>query len=313
MGFDLSDLQTAVAEHGQVTRVVIADIRGSSPREVGAAMLVWDSGQSGTIGGGALEFEAAETARRQTQPTVLSRHALGPDLGQCCGGAVVLLSEIYDVTRVAALDQEVIVRPTTTGTTDIPLSVQRLLNVARGSGLPPEPQLVDGWMVEPVHKPNRPVWVWGAGHVGRAVVDVLAPMPDLSVTWIDTGPERFPDKIPAGVTSLPAVQPAALMRHAPENAEHLILTYSHALDLELCHQALLRGFSFAGVIGSKTKWARFRSRLAALGHCPMTVDTLTCPIGDPSLGKHPQQIAIGVAAQMLRPALHVQMKKESHA
>ena len=312
MGFDLKALQGAVADHGQVTRVVIADIRGSSPREVGAEMLVWDNGQSGTIGGGALEYEAAETARRQSQQTVLSRHALGPDLGQCCGGVVVLLSEVYDTRRLATLDEDVIARPTT-GTAHKPLSVQRLLNAARGAGMPPQPQLIEGWMVEPVHKPTRPVWVWGAGHVGRALVEVLSPMPDLEITWVDTGPERFPDNVPAGVTSLPATQPAALMRHAPENAEHLILTYSHTLDLELCHQALLRGFSFAGVIGSKTKWARFRSRLGALGHNPMTINTLTCPIGDPSLGKHPQQIAIGVAAQMLRPALHAQMKKESHA
>jgi xanthine dehydrogenase accessory factor len=314
MGFDLIDLKAAVTAHGRVTRVVIADIRGSSPREVGAAMLVWETGQSGTIGGGALEFEAAETARTQTQGSVLSRHALGPDLGQCCGGAVVLLSEIYDAERVAELDDDLIVRPAG-AQTDKPLSVQRLLAKARNAGDPPEAQLIDGWMVEPVHKPSRPLWIWGAGHVGRALVHTLAPIPDLEITWVDTGPERFPDEIPAGVTALPAAQPAALMRHAPENAEHLILTYSHALDLELCHQALLRGFAFAGVIGSKTKWARFRSRLAALGHAPGAIARITCPIGDPSLGKHPQQIAVGVAAQMMRPARIRQshVSKESRA
>jgi len=314
MGFDLIDLKAAVEAHGRVTRVVIADIRGSSPREVGAAMLVWESGQSGTIGGGALEFEAAETAQAQTQGSVLSRHALGPDLGQCCGGAVVLLSEIYDAERVADLDDELIVRPAGVQT-DKPLSVQRLLAKARNAGEPPAAQLIDGWMVEPVHKPSRPLWIWGAGHVGRALVHTLAPMPDLDITWVDTGPERFPDQIPAGVTTLPAAQPAALMRHAPENAEHLILTYSHALDLELCHQALLRGFAFAGVIGSKTKWARFRSRLGALGHTPGAIARITCPIGDPSLGKHPQQIAVGVAAQMMRPAQMRQshVSKESRA
>ena len=107
--------------------------------------------------------------------------------------------------------------------------------------------------------------------------------------------------MPAAVTVLPAVTPAELVRHAPERAAHLIVTYSHALDLELCHRLLSRGFDFAGLIGSATKWARFRSRLRALGHAPETIARITCPIGDPALGKHPQQIAIGVAAQLMRP------------
>ena len=75
----------------------------------------------------------------------------------------------------------------------MPLSVKRLLAQARGQGVAPEPQLIDGWMVEPVHKPTRNLWIWGAGHVGRALVDVLSPLPDLAITWVDTGPERFPD------------------------------------------------------------------------------------------------------------------------
>lgn len=316
MGFDLTDLRTAVATHGRVTRVVIADIKGSSPREVGAAMLVWKDGQSGTIGGGALEFEAAETARNQVVESAFSRHALGPDLGQCCGGSVALVSEIYDAERVDTLDSEIIARPVG-GSQEKPLSVQRVLARARSEGQPPEAQYLDGWMIEPVHRAERPVWIWGAGHVGRALVSVLAPMPDLEITWVDTGPERFPEDVPAGVTTVPTAQPSTLMRHAPENAEHLILTYSHALDLELCHQALLHGFAFAGVIGSKTKWARFRARLQGLGHSPQSIACLTCPIGDPSMGKHPQQIAVGVAAEFLRPAQETaqtnQQEKESRA
>ena len=78
-----------------------------------------------------------------------------------------------------------------------------------------------------------------------------------------------------------------------------MLTYSHALDLDLCHRLLAHGFARAGVIGSATKWARFRSRLAALGHAPDAIARIDCPIGDPSLGKHPQAIAIGVAQAVL--------------
>jgi xanthine dehydrogenase accessory factor len=311
MGFDLAELRAAVAEHGRVARVTIAALRGSSPREVGAAMLVWDGGQSGTIGGGTLEYEAARAARSGT-PTGLSRYALGPDLGQCCGGAVTLLTEFYDDAALAALDTEIIARPVS-GSGAMPISVKRMLAQARGQGLKPEPQLLDGWMIEPVHVPARPLWIWGAGHVGRALVQVLAPIPDLALTWFDTAPNRFPEDIPAGVTVVPAAKPAELVRHAPANAEHLVLTYSHTLDLDLCHRLLGHDFAFAGLIGSKTKWSRFRSRLAALGHAPDRIADITCPIGDPSLGKHPQVIAVGVAAALMRPAETTSTKKDLSA
>ncbi|WP_171172722.1 xanthine dehydrogenase accessory protein XdhC [Ruegeria sp. HKCCA0370] len=311
MGFDLEALREAVKTHGKVVRVVIAGIKGSSPREVGAAMLVWKDGQSGTIGGGTLEYQAAEAARSQTVATRLTHHTLGPDMGQCCGGAVSLFSEVYDLTKVETLDDTIIARSTSGGA--MPLSVKRVLAAARSQGIAPEPRLIDGWMIEPVHKPARNLWIWGAGHVGRALVDVLSPLPDLAITWVDTGPERFPDVIPAGLTDLPATKPAELVRHAPPNAEHLVLTYSHNLDLELCNRLLLHDFRFAGLIGSATKWARFRSRLAALGHPPDRISRITCPIGDPSLGKHPQMIAVGVAAQLLRPARQNELKKDLSA
>ena len=133
------------------------------------------------------------------------------------------------------------------------------------------------------------------------MVHTLAALPELAITWIDTDPSRFPDHIADNTTALPAANPADAVRLAPQEAEHLILTYSHALDLELCHRLLLHGFHTAGLIGSATKWARFQSRLRALGHTPQSIAKITCPIGTPALGKHPQAIAIGVAAQLLHP------------
>lgn len=310
MGFDLVGLRQAVEQHGRVVRVVIAALRGSSPREVGAAMLVWQSGQSGTIGGGALEYEAADAARRQGAPAALTTRALGPELGQCCGGAVTVLSEVYDAGSVAGLG-EVIARPVE-GEAPLTLAVKRLLAQAR-QGEAPAAQLLDGWMIEPVHVPTRDIWIWGAGHVGRALVQVLAPLPDVAITWVDTAPERFPDQVPDGVTVIPTTRPVELVRHAPPNGEHLVATYSHALDLELCDQLLRRGFTFAGLIGSATKWARFRSRLAALGHGGEQIGRITCPMGDPALGKHPQMIAVGVAASLLQPAKHDTIRKDQRA
>ncbi|MGB8812955.1 MAG: xanthine dehydrogenase accessory protein XdhC [Paracoccaceae bacterium] len=306
--FDLEALKAAVAAQGRVARVVVAEVAGSGPREVGAAMLVWRGGASGTIGGGALEWEAMTRARAMLDLGLdvgpdaggarLDREALGPKLGQCCGGAVTVLTEVYDAPRVAALAGDVIARAVLGGV--MPLAVARILAAARGQGVLPAAGLVQGWMVEPVARPLRQVWVWGAGHVGRALVGVLAPLPGVALVWVDVGPERFPVQVPEGVTVLPCSDPALLVAHAPQTAEHLVLSYSHALDLELCHRILQHGFGRLGLIGSATKAARFRARLRGLGHAEGLIARMVCPMGDPSLGKHPQAIALGVAVEFLQ-------------
>lgn len=313
MAIDLRAVADAAARHGRIVRVVLAEVAGSSPREAGAAMLVWRDGQSGTIGGGTLEHGAVQAARRllaraecsadATQP-ILERHALGPDLGQCCGGAVKLLFETYDEERAAAMqsdaDAGVVARPAASARShEMPLAVRRIIAAARAQGTRPDPQLVQGWMVEPVHQPQTPVWIWGAGHVGRALVSVLSALPDTEIIWLDTAHERFPSGCPETVRMVPAADPVRMVRHAPAHARHLIVTYSHALDLELCHRLLGHGFAEAGLIGSATKWARFRKRLSALGHADAQIARITCPIGRPELGKHPQAIAVGVAAALL--------------
>ncbi|MCR9110647.1 xanthine dehydrogenase accessory protein XdhC [Marivita sp. XM-24bin2] len=293
MAFDLRALHTAIATHGRVARVVIAEVQGSSPREVGASMLVWEGGQSGTIGGGALEYQAAQQAFAREG---FSRHPLGPELGQCCGGAVTLLTEVYDTNRLATLDGESVIAR---GPGEMPLAVKRLTTCARNQGVDLRPRMVQGWFVEPVAQPTRPLWIWGAGHVGRALVDVLHPIPDIEITWVDTAPNRFPDTIPEAVNALPASDPLRVVSRAPDTAAHLILTYSHALDLSLCDALLRHGFGFTGLIGSDTKWARFTSRLRKMGHSDAQISRICCPIGQKSLGKHPQAIAVGVAAQLL--------------
>jgi xanthine dehydrogenase accessory factor len=219
-------------------------------------MLVSGDGIEGTIGGGALEWEAMRIARQMLADGAEyaeRRFPLGPALGQCCGGAVVLRFEAADA-----------------------------LERAQGAAL----------------------WIWGAGHVGRAIVATMAPLPHVAITWADTGAARFPGDVPEGVEMVAAADLPRLMAHAPVHAHHLILTYSHEIDLALCHAALGRGFASCGLIGSSTKWARFRARLAQLGHGDAEISRIACPIGDPSLGKHPQAIAVGVAARLLKEQLH---------
>lgn len=234
--------------------VTVSRTAGSAPRDAGTQMRVFADHIDGTIGGGALEWEAMRHARamlssgksadKKTVP-------LGPNLGQCCGGSVQL---------------------------------DYLANAATQSA------------------PARNIWVYGAGHVGRALVHILAMVPDAAITWVDTSADRFPDTVAANVTVLPAAEPALAAKHAPAHAEHLILTYAHDMDLAICHALLSGAFGNIGLIGSATKWARFKSRLAALGHAPQHIAQIACPIGNPSLGKHPSQIAIGVAAAMITPA-----------
>ncbi len=342
--FDRVALATAIAAQGPVARVVIAAHDGSSPREVGAAMLIWAEGQDGTIGGGALEWEALGRARAMLKaralphPTTpapsprgggeaplptrtvqadrtgtpppprgegmgvggnlrLDRQALGPQLGQCCGGAVTLLTEVY-----AEVPDGPVVARSVDGRA-MPLAVKRMLARARGEGVMPVPTLVQGWFVEPLAQPQRHIWVWGAGHVGRAVVAVLAPLPGMAITWVDVDAARFPEALPHGVRIIAQEEVAGAVQDAPATAEHLVMTFSHALDLELCHCLLGHGFARLGLIGSATKWARFRARLAALGHGLGQIARIDCPIGDPAFGKHPQAIAIGVAAAFLGQAV----------
>ncbi|EPX81471.1 XdhC protein (assists in molybdopterin insertion into xanthine dehydrogenase) [Litoreibacter arenae DSM 19593] len=278
MSFDAEALRNALAAHGRVARVVIAAHQGSSPREAGASMLVWEGGQSGTIGGGALELDAARQALSVATSRV-TRVPLGPALGQCCGGAVTLVTEVFE--DMPELGDSYARR--VEGNTEEPLAVTRAQADGRnGSGV--GMVFERGWLCEPVQPARVPLWVWGAGHVGRAIVDVIAPTQAFKITWIDSGADRFPDRSDAKnsfvINELTAVNIPDAVPHAPRDAHHLILTYSHAFDLDLCHRLLGHGFASAGLIGSATKWARFRSRLRALGHSEARISCIRCPIGN---------------------------------
>jgi len=311
MNIDRAKLSATLAEHGPVIRVVVLSTRGSVPREAGAAMLVWETGQSGTIGGGALEYDATAEARRMLggqSNTLVQTKPLGPALGQCCGGSVTLLLE-----RFASEDlpdrggvEGVFMRPVKPDAASVvPATLLRSASEA-----PDAPIFADGWVAETMSPRPMPVWIYGAGHVGRALASVLAPLSQYTVTLIDTCTEKFPESLPEGVVPAIAANPASLSSYAPPDAHHLVMTYSHALDLELCHSLLSRPFASLGLIGSATKWARFKKRLASLGHTKTQINRITCPIGDPALGKEPQAIAISVAQTFLQMRTQLDTPKE---
>ena len=239
--------------------VEVAAHRGSVPREAGTRMLVSRSAVQGTIGGGHLELQAIEHARRLLRGEPLRREqqlALGPTLGQCCGGAVTL--------RYTPLAE---CRP-------------------------------DCW---PLSTPRFVLQLYGAGHVGRAIVHLLDGIL-CQVSWIDARDSEFPRQPNAPhIRRVCSESVEAEVASAPSGACHLVLTHSHALDLVITEAILKRGdFAYLGLIGSKTKRARFLHRFEARGLAPDVLSRLTCPIGVPGIvGKEPAVIAVAVVAQLL--------------
>ena len=150
---------------------------------------------------------------------------------------------------------------------------------------------------------NRAVLIYGAGHTGTALVRALAPLP-FAVRWIDARLDAFPAEIPAGVDTVETPLPEAEAKAAPGDALHVVLTHSHALDLEIIAAVLERGaFGFLGVIGSATKKALFLRRLRERGIAESRLARLTCPIGVPGVSdKRPGVIAASVAVQLLQAA-----------
>ena len=283
--------------HGRVARILVTAVRGSAPRNAGTSMLVWIDGQEGTIGGGALEFEAIRQARKMIENAAapyLHHQALGPNLGQCCGGSVSLLTEQFtqpDLENISmAIEQDgCFLRPLSDSAGSRPADLQ-----PQG-----EPAIGSGWVIEQLTVAARHVWIYGAGHVGRAIVRILAEIPDFAITWIDVDIGRFPQSTPPNVTRLAAVSPGDVVHRADPDTDHLVMTYSHAMDLEICARILSCQFRSLRLIGSATKLSRFRSRLSNLEIAAAKIDRIECPIGDRQLGKDPQSIAIGVAASLL--------------
>jgi xanthine dehydrogenase accessory factor len=244
--------------------VSVEQSAGSVPRENGAWMAVFSDRVIGTVGGGHLEWSAIAEARARlplgTAPWRQSV-ALGPSLGQCCGGRVQLLYEPVTSKDMDALRLRL--RPTL-----------------------------------------QPVALFGGGHVGRAVVQALAPLP-FALHWVDSRDEAFPTDLPEHVRTEHADPVHDAVRDLEPNSWVLIMSFSHAEDLDIVSACLqrhreLHDLHFVGLIGSQTKWAKFGRRLLERGHSETALKHITCPIGLPGItGKAPAVIAASVAAQML--------------
>jgi xanthine dehydrogenase accessory factor len=297
----------AIEAEGSAALVTLARVQGSSPREAGARMVVRPSrGFHGTIGGGALEFAALEAAnealRRGRGPAERRSLALGPELGQCCGGRVEWRVETFDQRDLGDLLPLAVAETGASATVSARLGVdgriQRALELSMS-----ERKLAglanDSW-TEPLGVFARAVYLFGAGHVGRALALALAPLP-FAARWIDSRRDAFPPHVPANVTLIHAPEPAAELASAPDSALVVVMTHSHALDLEIVAEALrVERFGYVGLIGSATKRARFLSQMRAAGLTEVQLARLVCPLGVPGLeSKDPAVIAASTAAQLL--------------
>ena len=311
-------LAAMLERDGKAVLVSVSEVRGSAPRDVGAAMAVSSDGSfAGTIGGGALEWQALAEAQAFLASNAVTtlksfRKSLGPDLGQCCGGRVSIVLERLsgdDLGWVRALAAS----PATVSM-GVPAPSGHFLRRPadpREQGLlvPGEQRRVlpDGRLVERLGEPATQLLLFGAGHVGRALALAMAPLP-FQLHWLDTRPDAFPRFVPQNVEPLVSAKPASRLAEALDGSIVLIMTHSHALDLEIAMAALAAGrFALVGVIGSATKRARFASQMRQAGLSDGSIGRLVCPIGLPGiLGKDPATIAASVAAQCLLVRQEVQ-------
>jgi xanthine dehydrogenase accessory factor len=266
---------TSWLENGEAAVVVsLSQVRGSAPREAGTTMLVSADASIGTIGGGHLEWEVLVLARKAlangtTFVTFTKHFALGPSLGQCCGGAVDVQFESLQKHHLTALSL--------------------------------------------AQAPLFTLHLFGAGHVGRALVTVLSSL-RCDVVWVDEREHEFPASIPERVVCQAVDSPATEVAQGRAGDFYLVMTHSHELDEQIIAAILRRGDAgFIGLIGSATKRARFASRLAQRGldmasvHCPVGLAAASLQLPT-SVGKEPGPIALSIAQALLEQAVKPQQR-----
>ena len=322
----IDELSDICAADEPAVLVTVAGIRGSAPREIGAKMIVTESETIGTIGGGQLEYQCTRVAVGLFDDEQMSLRSfpLGSSMGQCCGGVVEILFEplsggipawLRDLRALFGQREPAVVA------TRISRSAPEKFVVTAEQVFGAAPDEVDEPMVaearailagdrkaarnvqlffEPVVVPDLNIAVFGAGHVGTAVVATLSSL-DCNIRWVDSRRNIFRG-VPANARAIETADPALEVAAMPEGAFYLVMTHSHALDFEICDRILRRRDArYCGLIGSRSKRRRFEKRYRQQGMPTELLDALTCPIGvDGISGKKPAEIAVAAAAEVLR-------------
>jgi xanthine dehydrogenase accessory factor len=320
------DLLLRAGERGEpAVLVTVAAARGSAPRAAGAKMAVTRAQTAGTIGGGHLELQAIGIARGMLVGAAggaMQRFPLGAALGQCCGGAVDLLFEPVAESaewprRVHVLRAAGCVLVSAERGTLVVSRVEGFgsLGDARldASAIAVAHELLDAdaaalrrvgdatLLFDPIRATDCNVVLFGAGHVGRALVRALTDLP-CAITWVDERAAEFPFALPPNARAVVTDAPDEEVDAALPGSYFLVMTHSHALDQQLAERILRRDdFAYFGLIGSQTKRRLFERRLAARGVPLQRFARMTCPIGVRGIsGKEPAVIALAVAAELLQ-------------
>jgi len=256
------NFETFLASPGKKILIEVTRTRGSTPRETGAFMLVSDVQIWGTIGGGSMEFDCVDLARAMLadgRPKASLDVTLGPDGGQCCGGRVELMLRRVDAEIMDALKAR----------------------QARAADDHPD------------------VFIFGAGHVGRALAVALKPLP-FKVTVVETRRVEL-DQLEQGIPRRLEAMPESVVGDIRAGGAAVIMTHDHALDFLIGAEVLKReDLAYCGMIGSKTKRGVFAHWLEDAGYPSSLIDRLVLPIGASRLkDKRPEVIAALVAAELL--------------
>ena len=322
----IDELTDLAAAGEPAVLVTVAGIRGSAPREIGAKMIVTASETIGTIGGGQLEYQSTRAAVEMLdeQQITLRSFPLGASMGQCCGGVVEILFEpvaegipgwLRDLaalhgqhepaiiaTRISRSNPvKLIVTATEVFGVDAEQASSSLVSKARQL-LADNPQTTRDVqeLYDPVVVSDLNIAVFGAGHVGSAVVSALSDL-DCNIRWVDSRRKMF-RKVPANVRTIEASEPALEVAAMPADSFYLVMTHSHAMDFDICDRILQRRDArYCGLIGSRSKRRRFEKRYRQQGMAQSVIDQLICPIGvDGISGKKPAEIAVAAAAEILK-------------
>jgi xanthine dehydrogenase accessory factor len=304
-------IRETIERQGAAGLISVIGAAGSVPREAGARVVLQPTGGFfGTIGGGRLEYEAIAAARAVLAAgrgrAQFRDWPLGPNLGQCCGGVVKTLTETFDQNDLAAVRRfeaaekagafDAVSRVAEDGRIVRKFAPRDTASEHAGTTMPFGKTLFH----ESFGEVLTPVLLFGAGHVGRAVVLALAPLP-FAVRWIDSRPDQFPRYVPQNVVTVRTDAVAREMDEAPRDAMVIVMTHSHPIDFDITAAALQRDtFEYVGLIGSETKRSRFVNWARQMRVTSAQIGRLVCPIGIPEIhGKEPATIAAGLAAQLL--------------
>jgi len=319
---ELSDL-TAAGERAVL--VTVAGIRGSAPREVGAKMIVTDTATIGTIGGGQLEYQCTRIAcdmLGDEEVAALRKFPLGSSMGQCCGGVVDILFEpiasglpawlrdlraLHGQREPAVIVTDLSGKATTSvvtansvfGNTE-DTSAAIIAKAREGLAAGRTAHRIDDWFFQDIVASDFNIAVFGAGHVGSAVVRSLSTL-DCNIRWIDSRRNSFRSTA-ANVRNIESGDPALEVAAMPANSCYLVMTHSHAIDFEVCDRILRRNdVSYCGLIGSISKRRRFEKRFREQGLQEHAISRLVCPIGVAGInGKKPAEIAVAACAELLQ-------------